>query len=112
MQVISRYPNFIEKYYSNGIYKVISLFYRTSLGWILFSVGDLLYAVFILLFIRFIYVLFRDKFSEIRSYRLSVGATISVLYFFFYFSWGINYYRVPLATKLNIEKGGGIAQRY
>lgn len=106
VQVISRYPNFIEKYYSNGIYKAISLFYRTSLGWIPFSVGDILYAGLILLLIRFVYVLFRDKLSELRSYRLSVGSTLSVLYFFFYFGWGINYYRVPLATKLNIEKEG------
>ncbi|MEI6866347.1 DUF3810 domain-containing protein [Flavicella sp.] len=104
VQIISRFPNTIEKYYSNGIYKVISLFYRTSLGWIPFSVGDLLYGIFFLLFIRFIYILFRDKLSDLRSYRLSVGATLSVLYFFFYLGWGMNYYRVPLATKLDIEK--------
>lgn len=104
VQLTSRFPNFIEKYYSNGIYKAISLFYRTSLGPIPFSLGDLLYGILFLLAIRFVYILFRDKLSELRSYRLSIGATLSILYFFFYFSWGMNYYRVPLATTLKLEK--------
>lgn len=104
VQITSRYPNFIEKYYSNGIYKGISVFYRTALGWIPFSIGDVLYMLFAFVFIRFIYVIFRDKMTELRSYRLSVGAALSVLYFLFYFSWGMNYYRIPLAEKLELER--------
>jgi len=104
VQLFSRFPNLVEKYYSNGVYKAISVFYRSSLGWIPFSIGDLLYIGFGVFFIRFIYVLFRDKLSELRSYRLSIGGTLSVLYFFFFFSWGMNYYRIPLATKLKLEK--------
>tara|TARA_B100000809_G_scaffold249300_1_gene280419 strand:- start:18243 stop:19301 length:1059 start_codon:yes stop_codon:yes gene_type:complete len=105
VQYISRFPETIEKYYSNGVYKVISLFYRSSLGWITFSIGDLIYGVFLFLFIRFIYIIFRDEFTELRSYFLSICGTLSVLYFLFYFSWGLNYYRVPLADRLEISKG-------
>jgi len=104
VQITSGYPNFIEKYYSNGIYKGISVFYRTALGWIPFSIGDVLYMLFAFVFIRFIYVIFRDKMTELRSYRLSIGAALSVLYFLFYFSWGMNYYRIPLAEKLELER--------
>ena len=105
VQITSRYPNFIERYYSNGIYKGISVFYRTSISWIPFSVGDILYMFFALTFIRFIYVIIRDKMTELRSYRLSIGAALSVLHFLFYFSWGMNYYRIPLAEKLELERG-------
>jgi hypothetical protein len=105
VQYISRFPKTIEKLYSNGLYKVISLFYRRSLGWIPFSIGDLIYGVFLILFIRFIYIIFRDEFTELRSYFLSIFGTLSVLYFFFYLSWGLNYYRIPLADRLEINKG-------
>jgi hypothetical protein len=78
------------------------MFYRKSIGWIPISIGDLLYLFFIVLFIRFIYIMIRDKFSDLRGYLFSTGATLSVIHFLFYFSWGMNYYRVPLATELNI----------
>ena len=105
VQFISRFPQTIEKYFSNGFYKVLSLFYRSAIGWIPFSIGDIIYAIFILLFIRFIYILFRDEFTELRSYFLSICGTLSVLYFLFYGSWGLNYYRIPLAEKLQIRQG-------
>lgn len=104
VQTISRFPETIEKYYSNGIYKLISFVYRTSLGWIPFSVGDLVYGIFFFLFLRFIYIIFRDELSELRSYFLCICGTFSVLYFLFYGSWGLNYYRVPLADRLEIKK--------
>lgn len=103
IQIISNYPNIIESYFSKGLYKPVSLFYRGSIGWLPFSIGDLVYLFFIFLFIRFIYIVIRDKFSDIRGYLFSIGATLSVIHFFFYFSWGLNYYRIPLATQLSIE---------
>lgn len=102
VQYISRFPDFIETYYSRGLYLPISLFFRKSIGWIPFSIGDLVYLFFILLFIRFLYIMIRDKFSDLRSYFFSIGATLSILHLLFYASWGLNYYRVPLAKKLNI----------
>ncbi len=103
VQIISRFPDVIEKYYSNGLYVILSDLYRRAFGWIPFSIGDLFYTFLILLLIRFMYRLFRNRLTELRSYRMTIGATFSILYFLFYFSWGINYYRIPLATKLNIE---------
>jgi hypothetical protein len=35
---------------------------------------------------------------------LQVVRFISVLYFLFHLLWGMNYYRVPLHEKMNIEK--------
>lgn len=104
VQYISRFPKTIEIVYSNGIYKAISLFYRNALGWIPVSIGDIIYGLFALLFLRFIYIIIRDEFTELRSYFLSICGTISVLYFLFYGSWGLNYYRVPLSDRLEIKK--------
>jgi len=103
VQILSRFPNTIENYYSTGLYVQIAAFYRRSLGWIPFSVGDLLYGLFVFLLIRFIYIIIRDKFSELRTYFFAIGASLSILYFFFYFSWGLNYYRTPLASHLKID---------
>ena len=40
VQLASKNPEFIETYYSNGIYPYISSFFRILLGWVPFSVGD------------------------------------------------------------------------
>ena len=104
IQVISHFPYTVEKIYSKGIYIAISAFYRNALGWIPFSVGDIIYILSFFLFLQFIYIIIRDRFSEIRMYIYSIFATISVIYFWFYMSWGINYYRVPLEDQLKLEK--------
>jgi hypothetical protein len=104
VQIMSGFPNFIEDNFSNGIYRITSSIYRSLIGWIPISIGDLLYAYFIYILLKFIYTIFRKKTIHLRTYRLSIGATISVLYFFFIFNWGLNYHRVPLTTKLNIQQ--------
>ena len=42
VNLFSFFPNFIEKYYSNGLYPYISNILRFVLKWIPFSMGDLL----------------------------------------------------------------------
>jgi hypothetical protein len=99
---LSRYPDFIEKYYSNGIYPYISSFFRIILGWIPFSVGD------ILLFIAFIYIfisIWRFVKLKQKNYKelfFNIGSKLAVLYFIFYLFWGINYYRKPLSESMQL----------
>ena len=42
---LSNYPEFIETYYSNGMYQFTSKVLRTVFGWIPFSVGDVFYTI-------------------------------------------------------------------
>ena len=42
IELASKNPEFIETYYSNGIYLYLSKFLRIVLGWLPFSAGDLL----------------------------------------------------------------------
>ena len=99
---LSSYPNFIENYYSNGIYPYISSFLRIILGWIPFSVGDiLLLAAFIYLIIS-IYRFIKRKPKNYKEAFFSLGSKLAILYFVFYLFWGMNYYRVPLHKSMQL----------
>lgn len=100
---LSTSPEFIERYYSNGIYPVISGFFRILLGWIPFSIGDLLIFYFIFYSLRFIYRLFKTKFKRFGHKLLGIIAFCSVIYFCFYFFWGLNYFRQPLSDNLGYK---------
>ncbi len=100
IQFISRYPDFIENYYSKGIYPFISRFFRTIIGWIPFSLGDVIYISIGLFMIISVY-----KFLKYRTINFfKIIASISILYFCFYFFWGLNYYRNPLHKSLEIKE--------
>jgi hypothetical protein len=104
VQIISFFPEFIESFYSNGLYTSISNLSRVLYGLIPFSVGDLCY-IFAIVFLIIGYIKIRkiskfswkDRFLKILSY-------FSIFYFSFNILWGLNYYRVPLFEKLKIEK--------
>ena len=74
MQLAAENPVFIERYYSNGIYPILSAFFRIILGWIPFSIGDLLVVFGFFVFIRFLVRLIKTRFKS--SYA---GATPSSL---------------------------------
>ena len=104
VQLISFFPEFIEDFYSNGLYTFISSFSRIVFGVFPFSVGDLCYLITIVFLIvvyfknrKITKLSWRDRFLKILGY-------FSIFYFFFNMLWGYNYYRVPLFEKLNIEK--------
>lgn len=104
MRWVVHFPSTVEAYYSNGIYPIISSFFRILLGWIPFSIGDLLIFYFIFYSLRFIYRLFKTKFKGFINKVLGVTAFFSVIYFCFYLFWGLNYYREPLSKNLGYEQ--------
>lgn len=104
VQILNYFPDFIEQYYSNGIYKFISTVFRYVFGWIPFSIGDIIYISLIIFTIKFIINIIIDKKRNIKHLLFSIGATFSIIYFLFYFLWGLNYSRKPLANSMNFEK--------
>ena len=104
MRTIASYPEAVEQYYSNGIYPIISSFFRIILGWIPFSVGDILLASLLFFFIRFLYKLIKTRFSNLLTKLVQLVAVFSIIYFCFYLFWGLNYYREPLAKNLGYEQ--------
>ena len=57
---------------------------------------------FIILLIT-IFNIFLNKKKNLIKITLNFFSIFSVLFFFFHFIWGINYYRIPLNKKLNLK---------
>jgi len=99
---LGSYPEFIETFYSKGLYPIISGLWRTLLGWIPFSVGDVLYALLILLGVGYIVT---NRFAikkNFLGFLRDIAMVLSVAYFTFHLLWGFNYYREPLSKTLEI----------
>lgn len=107
VQWMSKHPDAIEKYYSNGIYPYISKFFRIILGWIPFSFGDVLLFFLVFTGLRLLYLLIKNRFRNFIPKTINFIAFLSVLYFCFYLFWGLNYYRKPLSENL-----GYITKKY
>ena len=55
VKTIGSFPNFVEEWYSKGLYPKIAWFFRTSLGSLPFSIGDVIYMVLLVLIFRWIW---------------------------------------------------------
>jgi hypothetical protein len=104
LQIIPFFPEYVERYYSNGLYPIIASFSRTTLGSIPFSVGDFIY--FILIFFILKWLWFKRKTWKLdwKNNALHVLSFISIFYFMFHLLWATNYYRQPLFEKMQIER--------
>jgi len=97
------HPDFIEKYYSNGLYPLISGFFRSLFGWIPFSLGDVLYFLLVILAIRYIIINRRAIKARPARFIINTGMVLSVAYFTFHLLWGMNYYREPIHKKFDLS---------
>lgn len=100
---ISNYPEFIERYYSEGVYPYISKALRHTLGWIPFSFGDLVYATAIIYIIRWFYINQKRLIKDTKLWIVDVVCAVSIIYFAFHMFWGLNYYRLPLHKSLGLN---------
>ncbi len=103
LHILKSYPNFIETYYSQGLYPIISSVSRYLFGWIPFSIGDLFYLLIAVLALRWLYKNGRRITFEPVRFVLDITATISIVYFVFNILWGLNYYRQPLHKSLDLK---------
>ncbi len=104
LKILAFFPEMVERFYSNGLYLVISKISRTILGKIPFSVGDILYGVIIVYALYSIWKTRKSWKLQWKNNLLRVTSFLSVAYFLFHFLWGFNYYRMPLFEKMNIER--------
>jgi Protein of unknown function (DUF3810) len=109
IKIFSFFPGAVEKYYSTGVYPMISRLLRLLFGWIPFSIGDILYTgcliYLIIVLIRFFTRAFRRKLH--RQYLiLCLKRFVSIslwLYLVFNILWGLNYDRLPIAEEMQLE---------
>lgn len=104
VQIIAQYPNFVEEYYSNGLYIYISQVLRFVFGWLPFSIGDFIYIFLILYILSSIYKVIKRRKIDFKKTFFKTGAVLSILFFFFHLNWGLNYLRIPLFERLDFKK--------
>jgi len=105
----SSYSGFIERYYSNGIYPVVSKIQRFFFGWIPFSIGDLLYGFFIIVLLVKSWQILRVLFNRRFDRKYLFAGLKQIIFFFllvyvlFYLLWGLNYSRKGIARQLDLK---------
>ncbi|HMI07398.1 MAG TPA: DUF3810 domain-containing protein [Flavobacterium sp.] len=104
LKILSLFPEAIERLYSNGIYIGISNFSRRLLGSIPFSIGDIIYFIAIFFILRWLWKRRKTWKLEWRGNVLKVLSFLSVFYFLFHLLWAVNYHRVKLADKLQLNQ--------
>lgn len=101
--ILKKNPNWVEAYYSEGLFLSISQLQHYLTSWIPFSLGDIFYSVLVIVIFIWIITLFKSKMKKIGTRVLESLAFISLIYFLFHLFWGLNYYRLPLHQSLGIS---------
>jgi hypothetical protein len=104
LQLLSIFPEYVERFYSNGLYVWISEFSRITFGVFPFSIGDVIYFGAIFYVLRWFFKSRNTWRSLWKEHLISILSFLSVFYFLFHLLWGLNYYRVPLFEKMNIKR--------
>ena len=104
VQILKSDPHWVQSYYTEGFYSFYFNILNSIFSLIPFSLGDVLYILLIFLMLRFIIRVFRKKVKLRWNLFFRIIGFVSFLYFLFHFSWGINYYKVPMHEHLEIEK--------
>jgi hypothetical protein len=103
VKLLGSQPEWVETYYSEGIYPYIAQFLRLLFGWIPFSVGDIFYTLLALGALRYLYFSGKTIWKRPKRFLIDVGCVVSIAYFIFHLFWGMNYYRLPINEKLNFD---------
>ena len=103
IKIIANFPEFVEQYYSNGLYVLISKLMHYSFGWVPFSVGDVFYTIVTIYILRWLILNRKRVIKDTKQWLLDIFAAISIGYFAFHLLWAFNYYRLPLDKSLHID---------
>ena len=99
-------PEWIEQYYSRGLFLWIRQFFDTLLTWFPLP---LFYVFYLVLIGWIIHRISKTNWQKMRTWKgisqwgLSVLAFMGGTLFFFFFLWGFNYGRVPLVKQLGLK---------
>ena len=92
-------PSFIDDYYVRIIFNNLIKINSFLFSKIEIPIGEIIYIVIIILYIYLFVKVISFKLSDF----LNLVAFSSILYFLFYFFWGLNYFKPSLVDKLNIK---------
>ncbi|WP_309614556.1 DUF3810 domain-containing protein [Flavobacterium sp.] len=104
LKILVFFPEMVERFYSNGLYVFTSRLERTILGWIPLSFGDIMYGFLIVYLLFSIWKIRKTWRKQWKGNLLKVLSGFSIFYFIFHLLWALNYYRIPLFEKMNIQR--------
>ncbi|WP_286709869.1 MULTISPECIES: DUF3810 domain-containing protein [Sphingobacterium] len=105
--LVEQHSQWIEAFYARGFYRSYSHVPRFIFGYVPFSLGDLFYVLVVAFLLysiaKLIGNLWKGRWkSSFRSVLTMINLVLG-LYFFFYLSWGMNYYREPISINANLK---------
>jgi len=109
IRIFSGRPEAVEKYYSMGLFPIISRIQRSLFGWIPLSVGDVLYAALLIaLFyglVNFIRKLVKRelRWAGVLVFLRRLVFFCLLIYVLFNGLWGLNYDRKGIASQLELN---------
>ena len=103
IKILALFPEFVEQFYSHGIYIYISKLMRHAFGWIPFSFGDILYTAAVIYVVRWLIINRKRIIKDTKTWILDILSAVSIAYFAFHMLWAFNYYRLPLHKSLDID---------
>lgn len=108
IHLFSLHSEWVERYYSNGLYPFIGMYLRLLSGWFSFSIGDVLYGIaggWVLYKIITLRKWFRKRKGEkpIQILLISILKYALEIYIAFNILWGLNYNRMGIGHQLGLE---------
>ena len=100
---IRRNPEWVESYYSEKFYPLVSKLHGGFFNLFSFSVGDLLYFFMIFFSIRYFYKFFTFEVKKPLLIVREIGALVALISLLFHLTWGINYHRKPLNEQMGMS---------
>lgn len=98
-RIAANHPGFVESHYSMVIYPFIARVLSGGSSLLPFSLWDLFWTAIIMLLFTGIALAFLRKISAGRFFMRVIQA-VSLMYIWLYFSWGFNYFRPDITTRL------------
>ena len=96
----SDYPQWIEKWYSKGLYPFAAWILSGFSHLFPFSVWDVFWSIVVLILLYALGLMLTGKLRP-GKFLLRSLQFAALLYTFFYLSWGYNYFRQPIEKRLN-----------
>lgn len=107
LNLFAGYPHAVERYYSEGIYPVICKVLHPVFNLLPFSFGDIVYIVtagyLFYAAYRLIRFCFKKEFKQAGLFALKITIGVETAILMFYLLWGMNYFRVAAADRLNLH---------
>lgn len=101
------HPNAVERYYSNGLYPVICHIFHPVFNLFPFSIGDIIYIVVVIYLIyaavKLIRLLIKRQWRPAGFLLLGLIIGVQSAVILFYLFWGMNYYRLSAAERLQLK---------